>query len=515
MSTWNLNIDTYRDKVLGCWAGKNIGGTLGTPVEGQRTMHDVSFYLHDVNGAPLPNDDLDLQLIWLNAVEREGINHITPRLLGEYWVNFIVGPWNEYGVGAANIRNGFYPPLSGQVNNQRWHASNGAWIRSEIWASMFPGSPAKAAHYAWMDACCDHCGDGIYAELFTAALESAAYVENDLRKLINIALAHIPADSRVARSVNLVCDAYDKKIPYREVREMVVQDSADLGWFQAPANVAFGIIGLLYGEGDFEKAICYAVNCGDDTDCTGGLAGAVMGILLGAANIPEKWMKPIGNSICTMAINPMWLVVPETIEELTERVIRTARRNAFDDHTLPRISSDPTSITEADIAALAELPDAVRIDLWERPSNEMTYDLPFAKLTVRYNDGAAVRPGDTFSLTFQLCSRAYTNQLLHGTLQLPEGWSSSSPGFILRQACSATTLTVTAGAFSKNMMYIPLELEQTDRMVPLRVYLPVQFADNTELDTLPNELLHTEINILQAFDWDRQKQKRIKDSLKK
>lgn len=52
----NLNIETYRDKVLGCWTGKNIGGTLGTPFEGPPVTHDITFYTQDLNGEPLPND---------------------------------------------------------------------------------------------------------------------------------------------------------------------------------------------------------------------------------------------------------------------------------------------------------------------------------------------------------------------------------------------------------------------------------------------------------------------------
>ena len=28
-----LSQEEYRDKVLGCWMGKNIGGTLGAPFE--------------------------------------------------------------------------------------------------------------------------------------------------------------------------------------------------------------------------------------------------------------------------------------------------------------------------------------------------------------------------------------------------------------------------------------------------------------------------------------------------
>lgn len=62
-----------------------------------------------------------------------------------------------------------------------------------------------------------------------------------------------------------------------------------MGWFQSPRNVAFTIIGWLYGESDFGKSICIAVNCGDDTDCTGATMGSLFGIISGTKAIPEKW----------------------------------------------------------------------------------------------------------------------------------------------------------------------------------------------------------------------------------
>ena len=65
-----MNIHDYRDKVLGCWLGKNIGGTLGAPFECKRGVFPVEFYTQDTHGEPLPNDDLDLQEVWLNAVEK-------------------------------------------------------------------------------------------------------------------------------------------------------------------------------------------------------------------------------------------------------------------------------------------------------------------------------------------------------------------------------------------------------------------------------------------------------------
>ena len=272
--------------------GKNIGGTLGAPFEGRREMQNVSFYAQDLAGEPAPNDDLDLQLIWLLAVEEQGVWKLNERMLAEYWMNYIVAPWNEYGVGKTNIANGVMPPLSGACNNERWKFSNGAWIRSEIWACLFPGSPDEALHFAWMDSCVDHCGEGIYAELFTTALESAAFVVSDLRELIAIGLSKIPADCRVARAVKLAVAEFDRGGDWRDAREAIVKDSADLGWFQAPANVAFVVLGLLYGQG------------GDDTDCTAATTGAILGIMLGRSGIPKNWIEPIGESIKTVAIVP-------------------------------------------------------------------------------------------------------------------------------------------------------------------------------------------------------------------
>ena len=144
--------ENLQSKIAGCWLGKNIGGTLGAPFEGTRECLDLTFYTQPLRGEPEPNDDLDLQLLWLEMAERYGVEHLTPRLFGEFWLDSIIAGWNEYGVACANMQNGFFPPLSGTLNNRKWGSSNGAWIRSELWACLFPGKPEEAATYAWMDA---------------------------------------------------------------------------------------------------------------------------------------------------------------------------------------------------------------------------------------------------------------------------------------------------------------------------------------------------------------------------
>jgi len=170
-----LNRKMYLDRVSACWIGKNIGGTMGAPYEGDPNMQDISGFATPP-GEPMPNDDLDLQIIWLTAVEDRGIYSITPRVLGEYWLNYVVPYCNEYGNAKANMKLGLLPPYSGEYLNEQWKNSNGAWIRTEIWACLFPGFPQYAVKYAYMDACVDHgLGEGTYAAMFTAALENDDY----------------------------------------------------------------------------------------------------------------------------------------------------------------------------------------------------------------------------------------------------------------------------------------------------------------------------------------------------
>jgi len=76
-----INKKWYEDKVQACWIGKNIGGTIGGPFEGVEEMVEVTGFTTE-KGQPLPNDDLDLQLLWLKAIEERGILGITPLCSG-------------------------------------------------------------------------------------------------------------------------------------------------------------------------------------------------------------------------------------------------------------------------------------------------------------------------------------------------------------------------------------------------------------------------------------------------
>jgi len=316
-----FNRETLRDKIHACWMGKNIGGTMGAPFEGCRDILDVQGFTTE-EGVILPNDDLDLQLIWLKALEDVGPNALDEKILGEYWLSYILPSWNEYGIGKANMRAGLFPPLSGEAFNAEWKHSNGAWIRSEIWACLYPGCPERAIRFAYCDACVDHGhSEGTFGEIFTAALESAAFVINDINLLLDIGLSKIPAECLLAKCVQHVRQAHAQGQPWQSVRQDLIAMSSEIGFFQAPANIAFIVIGLLYGEGDFKKSMLTALNCGDDTDCTGATIGALMGIMHGTAGIPENWKQHIGDKIETMCILKGHGEYPHSCSELTDCIL--------------------------------------------------------------------------------------------------------------------------------------------------------------------------------------------------
>ena len=330
-----LNPADYRDKVYGCWQGKGIGGTLGMPYEGVPHPLELRFYEHTPT-QPVPNDDLELQLVWLWYGEKYGAA-LRARHLAKAWAEHIGGGPDEYGVACWNIRRGFAPPVTGKHNNM-FTDGMGAAIRAEIWACLFPGRPELAAHYAREDACVDHAGDGVWAEAFLAAAESTAFLQPDIRDVLNAGLSHIPDNCRVAQAVRAVMRLHADGVPLTDLRPRIMRAFGSHNFTNCVMNLSFLIAGLLYGEGDFGRTILTAVNFGMDTDCTGATAGAFMGILLGAAKIPEEWKAPLGDSVVVSDfLRP--LPLPATLDEVTDRTLALAERFARETRDGPPYAS--------------------------------------------------------------------------------------------------------------------------------------------------------------------------------
>ena len=282
-----MKYEQYLDKVYGCFLGKTVAGTMGAPYEGIKMPLELEFKPEMIN-TMLPNDDLDLQVLWLDAVKQYGEDFTSYDLQKVFCENCDYSP-GEYAIMRKNYEKGIYPPESGRFCNDFYIEGMGCPIRSEIWACLYPAQPAKAAETSAKDGCLDHEGESVYAERFFAALESAAFLESDLDKLMDIALCEIPADCKIRTLISDTrawCKEYEgvKQVLSRILHKYGHPDCTNL--FQ---NIGITLTALLKGNMDLIKTSMDALNCGFDTDCTCATAGAVIGVIRGAKSLIEEY----------------------------------------------------------------------------------------------------------------------------------------------------------------------------------------------------------------------------------
>lgn len=89
-----MTYDQYFDKVYGGWFGKCLGGAGGARCEGIKQKLDVT--MRQVLDKDIPNDDLDIQLLWLTVLEEKG-PAVTADDLAEAWLAHCWYPFGEYG----------------------------------------------------------------------------------------------------------------------------------------------------------------------------------------------------------------------------------------------------------------------------------------------------------------------------------------------------------------------------------------------------------------------------------
>ena len=423
MGIIKLSWHDYYDKVYACWLGKNCGGTLGTPLErayGQEEMFDVWWYPQLKEGG-MPNDDLEIQLIWLKALKERGPD-IRARDLAEYWLDCIQYNFDEYGLHKTNLRLGLLPPVSGYYNNWFKHCM-GCPIRSEIWACIAPGRPDIAVRYAYEDAIVDHAGgESVYGEMFNAAVESAAFVIDDRDKLLEIGLSYIPEDSQTALAIRSAIEAYNKGMDWKEARNYVLHECYSPIAQYSPVNLGFQTIGWLYGE-NFGDAICKAVNCGYDTDCTGATLGSILGIMYGTKGIPKEWAAPLSDKITT---NASWggitnLEVPENLDELTRQTCEMGKRVlAYNDAGVIIDDDDVTDLKNLDVSKLYA-PDDIK-SLWGLPATQVAFDITTIKAGMDYGDHPVIKAGEPKTIKVILENPRPMDLIANVSIKLPQGW---------------------------------------------------------------------------------------------
>ncbi|MFD0673558.1 ADP-ribosylglycohydrolase family protein [Cohnella sp. GCM10027633] len=195
----------------------------------------------------------------------------------------------------------------------------GAQIRADGFAYGAAGRPELAAELAWRDASFSHVKNGIYGEMFVAAMIAAAFAESDPLKIVRIGLGEIPANCRLASDIGRAIDIALGASTQLELVEQIWEAFKHYDPVHTNNNAALVAAALIFGQGDFERSVTTAVLGGWDTDCNGATIGSIVGAMLGARALPESWTAPLNDTLYA-EVNGFH---PISISECGERSYRT------------------------------------------------------------------------------------------------------------------------------------------------------------------------------------------------
>jgi len=323
------------DKLRGAWLGRVCGCMLGKTVEGiwtdeltallkasgnwpmhryilsadptQEMLKSFRFSFRDrcfadtIDGMP-SDDDTNYTVMAYKLIERCG-RDFTPGDVAAMWI--ASQPKGAYctaeRVAFCNFIKGYAPPDSAIYKNpyREWI---GAQIRADYYGYINPGDPEAAAEMAWRDASISHVKNGIYGEMFVAAMLACAAVTDDIRDIILGGLAEIPATSRLYERVTRQLRRFDEGVSESECFDDIrsrYDETVSHDWCHTISNAEIVTASLLYGGGDYGRSICRAVQTGFDTDCNGATVGSILGMRSGAGCIGREWSDPVGDRLHT------------------------------------------------------------------------------------------------------------------------------------------------------------------------------------------------------------------------
>ncbi len=333
----NLTEEELLAKFHSAWRGRSVGCALGKPVEGwprkrikERLLAIGEWELKDyisekMQGIRCPksqreniqymeaDDDINYVFIGLLCMEQFGKDF--------QWDN-IADTWNSrlpykaiwtaetqailnYNMRSAHLYGHCTTPAFTRHHCNPFREFIGASIRADFFGYAAAGNPELAAEFAYRDACWTHTKNGIYGEMFIAAIIAAAFVESDPVKLIETGLSEIPANCRLAEGVRLALQ-WKKECPsWEDFMDKLDEKYKDMHPVHTINNLLIEIMALLYGDTTIDRNTALAVMGGLDTDCTGATVGSITGILNPVSKLAERLNETIepaviGEQVCKM-----------------------------------------------------------------------------------------------------------------------------------------------------------------------------------------------------------------------
>ncbi len=343
-----------QDRILGAWLGRCVGCQIGKPVEGMPRDKIVkllkktkawplddyvpfdaasfkhSWYRHDRSHfrgniqRMKRDDDIDYTILGLAILEQYGPKFTTTNVAVK-WLESL--QYHQvYTAERIAYRNLVGRVPISQVGGYRnpYREWIGAYIRADGFGYMTPGWPEKGAEFAHRDSFLSHRGNGIYGEMFFAAALSAALVEEDIERVLEIGLSEIPAECRLAEAVKQTMEWCKADTDWEKTFAKIEKEYGHYNWVHTINNAAIVIMGLMHGKGNLGVTAGIAVMGGWDTDCNGATAGSVLGAMLGAKRLPKKLVDPLNDTIDSIVLG----FTESKISDLAQRTVVQARKIA-------------------------------------------------------------------------------------------------------------------------------------------------------------------------------------------
>ena len=191
------------DKIRGGWAGRMIGVSYGAPTEFRaqgKIIEEELKWTPDRVSNSIHQDDLYVEMTFAAVMDKTGLN-ATIEQYGEAFKDSKYSLWHANAAGRHNLNRGLKAPLSGHPK-YNLHANDIDFqIEADFIGLMTPGLPRVSNQFCDRVGRVMNYGDGVYGGMFVCGMYSAAFLENDVRKITEAGLACIPAQSEYAKLI--------------------------------------------------------------------------------------------------------------------------------------------------------------------------------------------------------------------------------------------------------------------------------------------------------------------------
>lgn len=289
------------ERIHAGWQGQIAGAAIGTITEGYTTdqlrkkFGEIRYYLRKPS---THNDDVLYELAFLDAINIKGKDFDSEDIALE-WVGKIKYTWSAEEAAHKNIQRGIFPPNSAKVNNF-WNEWIGAQMRGAVCGLVAPGNPKLAAELAWKDGRISHINNGIIGEVFNAILVSLAFVEDDVRTVLDKSYNLLPKKSEYFSVINFAYNACKLSKDWEEAWRLCEKEYERYNWIHTYPNAAAEVVALYFAGNDFDECMHIISMCGQDVDCNAGQIGTIYGVMQGYKGIDEKWMEPFNDEFVSL-----------------------------------------------------------------------------------------------------------------------------------------------------------------------------------------------------------------------